>query len=175
VFLGVSAFRLTFSSFGTASAFVVSRVKRKPHQGKKESAVLVLTRKANQQIQIGNNIVITILQVKGQQVRVGIEAPRDLRVMRAELGELPGLEQTTIVPETKSVPGTEPAGKRVNRLPGDQPAHGKRAGNQSGPTNRISSIDSSQGSAGDRARTLGDHVSRLMRRRTPDAVNSAVI
>lgn len=51
--------------------------------------MLVLTRKANQQIQIGENVVITILQVKGNSVRVGIEAPRDVRVIR---GELRGLE-----------------------------------------------------------------------------------
>ena len=140
--------------------------------------MLVLTRKANQQIQIGNNIVITILQVKGQQVRVGIEASRDLRVMRAELGELPGLEQTSIVPESQPELSTdrEPANQRNKRLPSDKPASGKRAGNETtGHTNRISSMDSSQGSASGRARTMGDHVSRLMRRRMPDAVNSAVI
>jgi len=47
--------------------------------------MLVLTRKANEQIQIGDNVVITILQVKGQLVRVGIEAPREIRVLRSEL------------------------------------------------------------------------------------------
>ena len=47
--------------------------------------MLVLTRKANQQIQIGENIVITVLQVKGNSVRLGIEAPREVRVMRGEL------------------------------------------------------------------------------------------
>lgn len=47
--------------------------------------MLVLTRKTQQQIQIGENIVITILHVKGQAVRVGIEAPRDVRVIRAEI------------------------------------------------------------------------------------------
>lgn len=47
--------------------------------------MLVLTRKSNQQIHIGNNVVITILQVKGQNVRVGIEAPREVRVVRSEL------------------------------------------------------------------------------------------
>jgi carbon storage regulator CsrA len=51
----------------------------------KEFVMLVLTRKANQQIQIGEGIVITILQVKGNSVRVGIEAPRDVRVLRGEL------------------------------------------------------------------------------------------
>jgi len=47
--------------------------------------MLVLTRKLKQQIQIGPNITITILQVKGQAVRVGIEAPRDVSVLRTEL------------------------------------------------------------------------------------------
>jgi carbon storage regulator CsrA len=47
--------------------------------------MLVLTRKLQEQIQIGDDIVITILKVRGQQVRVGIEAPRNVRVLRAEL------------------------------------------------------------------------------------------
>jgi carbon storage regulator CsrA len=47
--------------------------------------MLVLTRKANEQIQIGDHVVITILQVKGQSVRIGIEAPREIRVLRSEL------------------------------------------------------------------------------------------
>jgi carbon storage regulator CsrA len=49
--------------------------------------MLVLTRKASQQIQIGEGIVITILQVKGNTVRVGIEAPREVRVIRGELDQ----------------------------------------------------------------------------------------
>ncbi|MDX1948815.1 MAG: carbon storage regulator [Pirellulaceae bacterium] len=47
--------------------------------------MLVLTRKFQQQIKIGDQITITILRVKGQTVRVGIDAPRDVRVVRAEL------------------------------------------------------------------------------------------
>lgn len=47
--------------------------------------MLVLTRKISQQIQIGDGVVITILQVKGNSVRVGIEAPREVRVVRGEL------------------------------------------------------------------------------------------
>jgi carbon storage regulator CsrA len=49
--------------------------------------MLVLTRKTQQQIQIGSNITITILKVKGQTIRVGIEAPRDVCVLRTELAE----------------------------------------------------------------------------------------
>ena len=47
--------------------------------------MLVLTRKCQEKIQIGENITITIVRVKGQSVRVGIDAPRDMKVMRTEL------------------------------------------------------------------------------------------
>ncbi len=49
--------------------------------------MLVLTRKAKQQIQIGPYVTVTILHVKGQTVRVGIEAPKDVCVLRTELAE----------------------------------------------------------------------------------------
>lgn len=51
--------------------------------------MLVLTRKLNQQIQLGDNIKITVLRVKGNTIRLGIEAPRDVRVVRGELEPLP--------------------------------------------------------------------------------------
>ncbi|MCA9248570.1 MAG: carbon storage regulator [Planctomycetales bacterium] len=47
--------------------------------------MLVLTRKQRQQIQIGENITVTILRVKGSTVRLGIEAPDGIRVLRSEL------------------------------------------------------------------------------------------
>lgn len=47
--------------------------------------MLVLTRKLQQQIQIGDHVTITILQVKGGQVRIGIEAPKNVRIVRSEL------------------------------------------------------------------------------------------
>jgi carbon storage regulator CsrA len=49
--------------------------------------MLVLTRKSKQQIQIGPHITVTILQIKGQAVRVGIEAPREICVLRTEIAE----------------------------------------------------------------------------------------
>jgi carbon storage regulator CsrA len=61
--------------------------------------MLVLTRKLQQQIKIGEHVTVTILRVKGQTVRVGIEAPRDVRVVRGELpreGEAPAAESTII-------------------------------------------------------------------------------
>jgi carbon storage regulator len=47
--------------------------------------MLVLTRKLQQQIKIGEQITVTILRVKGNTVRVGIQAPREMRVIRGEL------------------------------------------------------------------------------------------
>jgi carbon storage regulator CsrA len=47
--------------------------------------MLVLTRKLQQHIKIGEEITVTILRVKGNTVRVGIQAPREMRVIRGEL------------------------------------------------------------------------------------------
>lgn len=47
--------------------------------------MLVLTRKMNEQILIGNDIKITLVRVRGNSVRIGIEAPREVRVVRGEL------------------------------------------------------------------------------------------
>ena len=47
--------------------------------------MLVLTRKRQEQIRIGDNITVSILKIKGNTVRIGIEAPRDVRVVRGEL------------------------------------------------------------------------------------------
>ncbi len=47
--------------------------------------MLVLSRKTEQKIAIGDNIFITICKVKGDVVRLGIDAPRDVSVRRVEL------------------------------------------------------------------------------------------
>ncbi len=47
--------------------------------------MLVLTRKTGETITIDGDIVIQIVQVRGKQVRVGIEAPRSKKVQRGEL------------------------------------------------------------------------------------------
>jgi carbon storage regulator len=49
--------------------------------------MLVLTRKTNQSIKIGENIEITVLSVSGDKVRIGIDAPRDISVFRREVLE----------------------------------------------------------------------------------------
>lgn len=47
--------------------------------------MLVLSRKQKQQIRIGDDVVVTVLQIKGGSVRIGIEAPKEIHVMRGEL------------------------------------------------------------------------------------------
>jgi carbon storage regulator len=47
--------------------------------------MLVLTRKTNQSIMIGDEIEISILSVAGDKVRIGISAPRDVAVFRKEV------------------------------------------------------------------------------------------
>ncbi len=47
--------------------------------------MLVLTRKSNQSIMIGDDIEITVLSIMGEKVRIGIQAPRDIPVFRKEV------------------------------------------------------------------------------------------
>ena len=47
--------------------------------------VLVLTRKSNQRIMIGDDIEISVLAITGEKVRIGIEAPRSVPVFRSEV------------------------------------------------------------------------------------------
>ena len=47
--------------------------------------MLVLTRKTDQSIMIGDDVEITILEVRGEQVRVGIKAPRTIQIHRKEV------------------------------------------------------------------------------------------
>ncbi|MDI9637374.1 carbon storage regulator CsrA [Kamptonema cortianum] len=49
--------------------------------------MLVLTRKVNQSIIIGDEIEIVVLEVRGEQVRIGIKAPRNVDVHRKEIYE----------------------------------------------------------------------------------------
>ncbi|MDD6070257.1 MAG: carbon storage regulator CsrA [Clostridiales bacterium] len=49
--------------------------------------MLALSRKANESIIIGNDIEITILEVKGEQVKIGINAPKSVPVYREEVYE----------------------------------------------------------------------------------------
>lgn len=47
--------------------------------------MLVLSRKPGERIFIGDDIVITLVRVSGQTVRIGIKAPKEIKIMREEL------------------------------------------------------------------------------------------
>jgi carbon storage regulator len=47
--------------------------------------MLILSRKKDDRIMIGDNIVITVVDFEGERVKIGIEAPKDIRVFRMEL------------------------------------------------------------------------------------------
>ena len=47
--------------------------------------MLVLSRKQNERIRVGDSVVVTVVRVSGDKVRIGIEAPAHVRVIRDEL------------------------------------------------------------------------------------------
>lgn len=49
--------------------------------------MLVLTRKPGERIVIGDNIVLTVVEAKGDNIRIGIEAPREVKIFRGEIFE----------------------------------------------------------------------------------------
>jgi carbon storage regulator len=49
--------------------------------------VLVLTRKIDESITIGNSITVSVLEVKGNQVKLGVKAPKDIPINRTEVYE----------------------------------------------------------------------------------------
>ena len=49
--------------------------------------MLVLSRKVGEKLVIGENIVLTVNRISGNRVAIGIEAPRDVRIVRGELHE----------------------------------------------------------------------------------------
>ncbi len=64
--------------------------------------MLVLSRKVNQSIMIGDQIEVTVLSVAGEKVRLGIRAPREVPVLRDELyAEVSGRD--------RPAPATQPA------------------------------------------------------------------
>jgi len=49
--------------------------------------MLILTRRVGETLMIGNDVTVTVLGVKGNQVRIGVNAPKDIAVHREEIFE----------------------------------------------------------------------------------------
>ncbi len=65
--------------------------------------MLVLSRKESEKIMLGDSIVLTIVRVSGDRVRLGIEAPSDMLILRKEL------DQAADLPSAATTPGELPA------------------------------------------------------------------
>ena len=63
--------------------------------------MLVLTRKLQEMLKIGDEITITVLKIKGNTVRLGIEAPRSVRVIRSELPRVADSEVVDVHGESR--------------------------------------------------------------------------
>jgi carbon storage regulator len=63
--------------------------------------MLVLSRKRDERIVIGDNIVVTVVDIRGDKVRLGIEAPSEVPVHRQEV-----LEALRRAADQQSTPGT---------------------------------------------------------------------
>ena len=73
--------------------------------------MLVLSRKRNESIVIDENIVITVVEVRGDKVRLGIEAPREVPVHRSEVHEAISIEQSAVTgSDTDSATISSPEG-----------------------------------------------------------------
>ncbi len=71
--------------------------------------MLVLTRKSNQSIMIGDDIEVSVLSIMGEKVRIGIQAPRDIPVFRKEVYlEIQSERQQEIAPAPVSTPAPAP-------------------------------------------------------------------
>ena len=66
--------------------------------------MLALTRKVGERIVIGDNVVITIVNIQGENIRVAIDAPKDIKIYRGELYD-------SIVQENKQAAVLSPVGK----------------------------------------------------------------
>lgn len=100
--------------------------------------MLVLSRKQDEKILIGDDIVITILRVKGNTIRVGIEAPKGVRIVRAELDTTANTSEPKVTPESidskKDRPQPSRNRLRVASVSSEAPASGVRSPKSEQPT-----------------------------------------
>ena len=78
--------------------------------------MLVLTRKLGEVIRVGDSVTVRVLEVKGNHVRLGVEAPADVRIYREEVyraireGDAGGTATTTDAPDPGGPPSPSSRG-----------------------------------------------------------------
>lgn len=66
--------------------------------------MLILSRKTNQKILIGDDIELTIIEVRGDQVKIGVNAPKAVKVFREEIyQEIQNENKAALVKDTKPI------------------------------------------------------------------------
>lgn len=73
--------------------------------------MLVLTRKVGEQVLIGEDIVVTVLDVKGDSIKIGFDAPRGIKIQRAEM-----IAAVTEANQQAAAAATEDAEARLKAL-----------------------------------------------------------
>lgn len=75
--------------------------------------MLILTRRLNETVMIGDDVTVTVLGVKGGQVRIGINAPKDVAVHREEVYERIKNEQQSMLRTASPTPGPQAQGRKM--------------------------------------------------------------
>ncbi|QTQ11634.1 carbon storage regulator CsrA [Treponema parvum] len=66
--------------------------------------MLILARKIDEKIKIGEDITLTIIEVRGDQVKIGVEAPKNIRVFRQEVFDaIQSENKAAVAPENESL------------------------------------------------------------------------
>lgn len=84
--------------------------------------MLVLTRKPEQSLLVGDDVVITVLAVEGDRVKIGIDAPRSLSVLRREVYDQVRAANASAATTDRPTPQSIAAALRVARTTAPAPA-----------------------------------------------------
>ena len=78
--------------------------------------MLILSRKINEKIMIGDNIAVSIIEIRGDQVRIGVDAPKSVKVFRQEVYEAIKAENKAASESTPAIPQLDLGGAKRDAL-----------------------------------------------------------
>jgi len=78
--------------------------------------MLILSRKIDEKIKIGDDITITLIDVHGDQVKIGVEAPKNVKVFRQEVFDAIQIENKAALVESKESENSLVAVRAISKL-----------------------------------------------------------